>query len=75
MTQVTERPLTRRVRPDIDEADMGTLPEEPCLYCHRPGGVYFIIDDSPFGKTTEQVVACDRCKNSWVAYTGAVSAR
>ena len=45
--------------------DRGYLLGEPCRYCHRAGGVYFIIDDSSFGKSTPQVVACDKCKNTW----------
>lgn len=45
--------------------DRGYLLEEPCRYCHQSGGVYFLIDDSPFGRNTAQVVACERCKNTW----------
>lgn len=45
--------------------DRGYLLEEPCRHCYRTGGVYFVVDDSPFGRNTAQVVACDKCKNSW----------
>ncbi len=39
--------------------------DEPCRYCHQTGGVYFVIDESPFGVNTSQVVACEKCKNNW----------
>lgn len=58
-----------------DMPDRGYLLEEPCRFCHRAGGVWFLIDDSPFGKNTEQVVACDYCKNTWTADSGMVPAR
>ncbi len=46
-------------------SEKGYLLKEPCRYCHQIGGVYFVVDDSPFGKNADQVVACDKCKNSW----------
>lgn len=45
--------------------DRGYLLTEPCRFCKQVGGVFFIIDDSPFGRNTPQVVACEKCKNSW----------
>jgi DNA-directed RNA polymerase subunit M/transcription elongation factor TFIIS len=57
-----------------DAPDRGYLPEEPCRHCHQRGGVYFILDDSPFGRGTAQVTACEKCKNSWTADSGTVPA-
>lgn len=57
-----------------DMPDRGYLLGEPCRHCGRTGGVFFVIDDSPFGKNTAQVVACDHCKNSWTADSGMVPA-
>mgnify|MGYP001588248203 CR=1 len=52
----------------------GWLPREPCRFCHKTGGVYFVVDDSPFGRNTPQVTACDICKNNWTAECGLVPA-
>lgn len=64
------RPYIAVTLPQYDESDKDVLPDEPCRFCHATGDVYFVIDDSPFGKSTPQVVACDNCKNSWTVYTG-----
>lgn len=47
--------------------DRGYLLQEPCRFCHRRGWVYFVVDDSPFGKNSPVVVACGKCKNTWNA--------
>jgi hypothetical protein len=53
-------------------SNKGALPQEPCRFCHKIGGVYFIIDDSPFGKSTVQVVSCNLCKATWEAHSTGV---
>lgn len=60
--------------PPLDRIERGYLLGEPCRYCWRIGGVWFLIDDSPFGRATAQVVACDHCKNTWTADTPGVPA-
>jgi hypothetical protein len=47
--------------------ERGALSHEPCRYCHRQGGVYFVVDDSPFGRNSPQVTACSLCGMSWEA--------
>jgi hypothetical protein len=47
--------------------DWGALPQEPCRYCHRPGKVRFLIDDSPWGKTQPHVTTCGWCNRTWTA--------
>lgn len=47
------------------QEDYGYLSNEPCRYCHQQGGVRFVIDDSPFGKCTSQVVNCTLCGSVW----------
>lgn len=47
------------------EDNWGALPEEPCRHCHEKGGVQFLIDDSPHGKNTSQIVRCTKCRNAW----------
>jgi hypothetical protein len=47
--------------------DRGALLNEPCRYCHEVGGVYFVLDDSPWGKSQPQVVGCSRCGATWTA--------
>jgi hypothetical protein len=61
----TRRDATELLDLSTDTPDRGYLLEEPCRYCRRTGGVYFVIDDSPFGRNTAQVVACDHCKANW----------
>lgn len=51
--------------PPLDRIDRGYLPGEPCRYCLRAGGVFFVVDDSPFGKTSAQATTCALCRNSW----------
>ena len=47
--------------------EWGSLPAEPCRFCHQIGGVKFRIDDSPRGKNEPQVVRCDKCGRDWEA--------
>jgi len=54
--------------------DRGHLPGEPCRSCRRAGGVFFVIDDSAFGKNSAQVVACVLCGTTWLADGGLVPA-
>lgn len=53
------------------EGDWGHLPAEPCRFCRRPGGVHFLRDDGPEGRSAGQIVRCDRCGRDWVADTSA----
>jgi hypothetical protein len=53
--------------PDVHGGEWGHLPGEPCRYCRRPGGVYFLIDDGPEGRSGFQVARCDLCKRSWLS--------
>lgn len=46
--------------------DWGKLPEEPCRYCHRQGGIMFMVQDGP-EKHLPQIVRCELCKRSWEA--------
>ncbi len=46
-------------------SDRGALPGEPCSRCGRVGGVWFLLDDSPYGRGAEQVVSCNKCKATW----------
>ncbi len=52
--------------------DRGYLHEEPCQFCHKVGGVWFLIDDSAYGKNASQVVGCDLCGNIWTSDVGVV---
>lgn len=45
--------------------DWGSLPAEPCRFCHQVGGVHFRNDDSPRSLSEPQVVRCDKCGRSW----------
>lgn len=48
-----------------EKGDWGSLPLEPCRFCHKIGGVLFRVDDSPLGKNQPQVVRCDLCGRDW----------
>jgi hypothetical protein len=50
-----------------ESGDWGHLPEEPCRYCRRVGGVMFRNDDSPRGKTEPQAIRCELCGRVWEA--------
>lgn len=47
--------------------DWGALPAEPCRFCHKAGGVFFRIDDSPTGLNQPQEARCDLCGQTWAA--------
>jgi hypothetical protein len=47
------------------EGEWGYLANEPCRYCHEVGGIFFLIDDGPEGKTGLSPIRCDRCKRTW----------
>jgi NTP pyrophosphatase (non-canonical NTP hydrolase) len=55
----------RAVQSGIEE--WGGLPLEPCRYCRMRGGVQFLRDDGPEGKTSPQIVRCTRCGRDWEA--------
>lgn len=54
-------------KPPAVEGCWGFLAAEPCRYCRRVGGVYFLRDDGPEGKSGLPVVRCDKCGRDWVA--------
>jgi hypothetical protein len=51
---------------DAITGDWGTLPQEPCRFCHEIGGIFFMIDNGPEGHTGLQTVRCDKCKRWWI---------
>lgn len=53
--------------PDDQPDACGDLAGEPCRFCHKAGGVGFVVDDRPLGKHLPQVVYCSLCKSSWNA--------
>lgn len=50
-----------------DGSNRGALLNEPCRFCHKVGGVWFVIDDSPFGKNSSQACGCSLCGANWDA--------
>lgn len=72
MSNDAERCTGDGLPPDLP--DRGYLPWEPCRFCHRLGGVWFVVDDSPHGRNTEQIVSCDHCRNVWTVMGGMVPA-
>ena len=46
--------------------DWGALPQEPCRYCRRQGGVQFLASEHPFDNHA-QLVRCELCGNVWEA--------
>ena len=54
-----------RIDPILE--DWGLLPNEPCRFCHRIGGVRFQIDESPWGLANPQVMTCGNCGSTWTA--------
>jgi hypothetical protein len=50
-----------------EDGEWGQLPDEPCRYCRRIGGVMFMIDDGPEGRAGLSSVRCDLCGRTWVA--------
>jgi hypothetical protein len=49
--------------------EWGHLPNEPCRYCRKPGGVYFLQDNGPEGRDGLQPMRCENCKRDWIAGT------
>lgn len=45
--------------------DWGTLPNEPCRFCGRVGGVQFCASENPIDRTGSQIVQCTLCKAVW----------
>jgi len=50
-----------------ETGEWGHLPNEPCRFCRQPGGVHFMIDDGPEGRSGHQPMRCDLCKRTWEA--------
>lgn len=46
--------------------DWGKLPDEPCHFCRRPGGVEFLASNHPLDQHAQQV-RCRLCGNCWQA--------
>jgi len=49
-----------------ESGEWGSLPAEPCRFCRKAGGVHFLIDDGPEGRSGLSPVRCDLCGRSWV---------
>lgn len=47
--------------------DWGSLPDEPCRFCRKAGGVHFMLDDGPEGRVGLQPMRCDLCGRTWEA--------
>ena len=58
---------TQPPRYDAQTGEWGSLPQEPCRYCRRQGGVQFLIDNGPEGRTSAQIVRCALCGRDWLA--------
>lgn len=60
--------LSRRAeKAPVRAGRWGALPQEPCRFCRQVGGVHFLIDDGPEGRSGLSPVRCDRCKRDWIA--------
>lgn len=46
--------------------DWAALPEEPCRYCRRVGGVQFLASNHPLDRDA-QTVRCVLCYRVWTA--------
>ena len=49
--------------------EWGWLENEPCCFCRKPGGVFFMIDPYNYfsGSALEQVMRCSNCRRTWIA--------
>lgn len=47
--------------------EWGSLPQEPCRFCRKPGGVIFQVNEGQKNLCDPQVVMCRLCKKDWIA--------
>lgn len=52
---------------EVESGEWGALPQEPCRYCRRQGGVQFRLDDDPTVQHGPQIVRCELCGRWWEA--------